>query len=143
MMHARRKHGLWERGPRWSWLLTLALGLSLAVVPLSYGGTLLALQHEPGDPDQPWTWVQIMQNLDRIKAAGYTAILISLHQSACGGRLGYDPYDFRVFNSAHGTADELAALVQQTHAAGLHIYADMVMNHMCPTHNSMTGKPLV
>jgi alpha-amylase len=120
---------------RWSWVLILALFVSLAAARLSCCGTLIALQHEPGDPDRQWTWAKIMQNLDRIKAAGYTAILISPHQSACGGRLGYDPYDFRVFNSGHGTADELALLVQKTHAAGLQIYADMVLNHMCPNRN--------
>jgi alpha-amylase len=107
----------------------------MGVARLSYGGTLIALQHEPSDPDRQWTWAKIMQNLDRIKAAGYTAILISPHQSACGGGLGYDPFDFRVFDSAHGTAADLAELVHKTHAAGLQIYADMVLNHMCPAHN--------
>jgi alpha-amylase len=124
-----------ERGSWWPWVLTCALFVSLAVAQLSYGGTLIALQHVPNDPDRPWTWSKIMQNLDRIKAAGYTAILISPHQSACGGALGYDPYDFRVFNSAHGTTEELAELVRNTHAAGLQIYADMVLNHMCPNRN--------
>ena len=40
-----------------------------------------------------------------------------------------------MFNSAHGTADELALLVQKTHEAGLQIYADMVLNHMCSNRN--------
>jgi alpha-amylase len=133
-----RVHGQLEnrtpgRGSRWSWVFTLALFAGLAVQQLSDAGTLIALQHQPGDPSREWTWSKIMQNLERIKAAGYTAILISPHQAACGGNqsLGYDPYDFRVFNSAHGTAEELAALIQKTHAAGLQIYADMVLNHMC------------
>jgi alpha-amylase len=120
----------------WLWGLSLALFLWVAGVQLSDGGTLIALQHQPGDPDRPWTWSKIMQSMDQLKAVGYTAILISPHQAACGGgfSLGYDPYDFRVFDSAHGTADELALLVQKAHAAGLQIYADMVLNHMC-SHN--------
>jgi len=68
--------------------------MSIAIIQLSYGGTLIALQHERDDPDRQWTWSKIMHNMDRIKAAGYTAILISPYQSACGGGLGYDPYDF-------------------------------------------------
>jgi alpha-amylase len=121
------------RGARWSWGLMSALFTYIVVVQLSYGGTLIALQHQPGDRTRTWTWAKIMQNIDKIKAAGYTAILISPHQSACGGglSLGYDPFDFRNFDSAHGTADELTLLVKKVHEAGLQIYADMVLNHMC------------
>jgi alpha-amylase len=68
-----------------------------------------------------------------VRAAGYTAILISPHQRACGGQqsLGYDPYDFRFFESAHGTEAELAELIRKAHGLGLEVYADMVLNHMC------------
>src|SRR5262249_18090228 len=68
-----------------------------------------------------------------IRAAGYTAILLSPHQKACGGNkiLGYDPYDFRSFESAHGSEKELVTVIQRAHALQLQVYADMVMNHMC------------
>jgi alpha-amylase len=96
-------------------------------------GALLALSHKPGDPTRNWTWVVITRNVPQIREAGYTAILISPHQAACGGALsvGYDPYDFRRFDSAHGSEQELAALIRKAHANGLQVYADMVLNHMC------------
>jgi alpha-amylase len=74
-----------------------------------------------------------MDHLAMIRAAGYTAILISPHQRACGGQqsLGYDPYDFRVFESAHGSEAELAELIRRAHGLGIQVYADMVLNHMC------------
>ncbi|MFL5494809.1 MAG: alpha-amylase domain-containing protein, partial [Gemmatimonadales bacterium] len=59
--------------------------------------------------------------------------LISPHEKACAGgwSLGYDPYDLRSFESAHGTEAELADLVRQAHTLGIQVYADMVLNHMC------------
>jgi len=61
-------------------------------------GVIVVLQHQPGDPTRPWTWAKVIQQLPAIHAAGYTAILLSPHESACGGgySLGYDPYDFRI-----------------------------------------------
>jgi alpha-amylase len=51
----------------------------------------------------------------------------------CGGgfSLGYDPYDFRSFASAHGDERQLRMLLSAAHKAGLQVYADMVLNHMC------------
>jgi alpha-amylase len=71
--------------------------------------------------------------LPAVRAAGYTAMLLSPHQQSCGGgfSLGYDPYDFRSFDSAHGSEQQLAALIRKSHASGIQVYADMVMNHMC------------
>jgi alpha-amylase len=113
-------------------LLAAAL-LVLVLAGPAGAGALLVLQHQPGDPVRPWTWRLIREHLAMIRAAGYTAVLISPHQQACGGgqSLGYDPFDFRSFDSAHGTAKELADLVRQAHGHGLSIYADMVLNHMC------------
>ncbi|MEJ8849506.1 alpha-amylase domain-containing protein [Variovorax rhizosphaerae] len=96
-------------------------------------GTLVVLQHQPGDITRPWTWAKIIEQLPAVSAAGYTAILLSPHQHACGGQfsLGYDPEDFRSFDSAHGTQAQLAALIRKAHARRIQVYADMVMNHMC------------
>lgn len=75
----------------------------------------------------------IIDHLPMIRAAGYTAILLSPHQSACGGvqSLGYDPYDFRSFQSAHGTEADLAELIRKAHRLRIQVYADVVLNHMC------------
>ena len=103
--------------------------------PISHvdAGGLLQLYHDPRNPHFDWNWNKVIANLPKIKASGYTAILISPHQKACGGQwsVGYDPYDFREFNSSHGSHNDLKTLVEKTHQQGLQIYADMVMNHMC------------
>ena len=111
----------------------LALALLLGAVGMASAGAIVVLQHQPGDATRPWTWRLIIDHLPMIRAAGYTAILISPHQKACGGQwsLGYDPYDFRSFDSSHGTQKELAELIGKAHAQGLQVYADMVLNHMC------------
>lgn len=101
----------------------------------SHAGVILQLQHDPNSPAQfPWNWEFIKQNIGEIQAAGYTAILISPHQKSCGISKGYNPEDFTSFNSSHGSEQQLASLVKSSHQAGLHIYADMVMNHMCQDH---------
>jgi alpha-amylase len=107
--------------------------IALLLAGPARAGTVLVLQHQPGDPARPWTWRLITGHLPMIRAAGYTAILISPHERACGGSLslGYDPYDFRSFESAHGTQQELAELIGKAHALGIQVYADMVLNHMC------------
>ena len=114
-------------------MLGLLCFLWLLLAGPAGAGTILVLQHQPGDPIRPWTWRLITDHLPMIRAAGYTAILVSPHQRACGGQqsLGYDPYDFRVFDSAHGTEAELADLIRKAHGLGIQVYADIVLNHMC------------
>jgi alpha-amylase len=113
--------------------LALLASVALLVAGPVRAGTILVLQHQPGDPTRPWTWRLIIDHLPMIRAAGYTAILLSPHEKACGGNLslGYDPYDLRSFESAHGTGTELAELLRKAHALGIQVYADMVLNHMC------------
>jgi hypothetical protein len=44
----------------------------------SHAGVILQLHHDPTDNTRfPWTWQFIEQHVNQIKAAGYTAILIS------------------------------------------------------------------
>src|SRR5262249_29094784 len=121
-----------RRGPAVIRALAIAL-LVLAVAGSARAGSIVVLQHQPGDPSRPWTWRLVLPHLPMVRAAGYTAILLSPHEKACGGQwsLGYDPYDFRSFDSAHGTEKELAELIAKAHAHGLQVYADMVLNHMC------------
>lgn len=44
--------------------------------------------------------------------------------------LGYQPVDLREFDSAHGTEDELASLIETAHELGLDVIVDVVLNHM-------------
>jgi alpha-amylase len=110
-----------------------AITVALLLPGPAHAGALVVLQHQPGDASRPWTWKMIIDHLPLVRTAGYTAILLSPHQKACGGgfSLGYDPYDFRSFDSAHGPQKELATLIRKAHEQGLQVYADMVLNHMC------------
>ena len=116
---------------------TLLIGAASA----AQAGTIVVLQHQPNDATRPWSWRMIIDHLPMIAQAGYTAILISPHQKSCGGQwsLGYDPYDFTSFDSAHGTEHELTELIQKAHASRIQVYADMVLNHMCT--NNFQGYP--
>jgi alpha-amylase len=80
-----------------------------------------------------WHWQAIMDHMQEIRDAGYTAIQISPHTATCGGDFsdGYDPSDFTSFNCRFGTESDLYWLVKTTHAFGMQIYGDLVMNHMC------------
>jgi len=110
-----------------------ALASLLLYAGFAAAGTLVVLQHQPGDATRPWTWGKIIEQMPAVRAAGYTAILLSPHEQACGGQwsLGYDPYDLRSFNSAHGNQAQLARLIRKAHSMQIQVYADMVMNHMC------------
>jgi alpha-amylase len=81
-----------------------------------------------------WKWQDIMSNMGRIRDNGFTALVISPHTATCGGAAssGYDPSDFTSFNSGFGSESDLGWLVGTAHYYNLQIYADMVMNHMCP-----------
>ena len=112
-------------------LIILILSLGLASQG-SHGGVILQLSHDPESRAQfPWNWEFIKQHVNEIQAAGYTALLISPHQKSCGISKGYNPEDFTSFDSSHGSEQQLADLITAVHGAGMQIYADMVMNHMC------------
>jgi alpha-amylase len=80
-----------------------------------------------------WRYQDITNNMQKIRDAGYTAILLSPHTSTCGGQWsdGYDPYDYTSFNSRFGNESELYWLINTAHYFGVQVYADMVMNQMC------------
>ena len=81
-----------------------------------------------------WKWKAVAENMDRIKNAGYTAILLSPHTATCSGGfggMGYDPSDLTSFHGGFGDEGQLAHLIRTAHARGIQVYADMIMNHMC------------
>src|SRR5439155_14745117 len=75
-----------RRGASLSWALVrlAVIALLLSPLPVTEAGTIVILQHQPGDSSRPWTWRRIINQLPMIRAAGYTAILLSPHQQACG-----------------------------------------------------------
>ena len=117
-------------------VFNIALLSAVVLPPSTYAGVILQLKHDPGDEAHfPWNWNFIKDHLGEIKAAGYTAILISPHQWSCGFSIGYNPEDFTNFDSSHGSQRQLAELISALHSGGLQIYVDMVLNHMCAGHS--------
>ncbi|KAI0256530.1 glycoside hydrolase family 13 protein [Lactifluus subvellereus] len=93
---------------------------------------------------QTWcggTWRTIMDNLDYIQHAGFTAIWISpVSQNYEGPRTAYgDPYhgywiaDASQLNSRFGTSDDLKALSAELHRRGMYLMVDIVANNVMGT----------
>ncbi|SEV86554.1 alpha-amylase domain-containing protein [Natrinema salifodinae] len=86
------------------------------------------------------TWPTITNDLSRVADRGYDGIWIQAPQESeltwddRDGRndppLGYQPVDFRSFDSEFGTEDDLRGLIDTAHDHGLEVYVDCVMNHM-------------
>ena len=81
-----------------------------------------------------WNWQAVISHMDGFKAAGFSAILLPPHTATCSGAfggLGYDPSDFTSFDGGFGTTAELQTIIRLAHTAGIRVYADMILNHMC------------
>ncbi|SEP89619.1 alpha-amylase domain-containing protein [Natrinema salaciae] len=86
------------------------------------------------------TWPTITDDLSRVADRGYDGVWIQAPQeselawSDQDGRndppLGYQPVDFRSFDSEFGTEADLQRLVDTAHDNDLEVYVDCVMNHM-------------
>jgi len=94
---------------------------------------------DPGQ--QTWcggTWKTVMDNLDYVQNAGFTAIWISpVSQNYQGPRTPYgDPYhgywiaDATQLNEKFGTADDLKALSDEVHRRGMYLMVDVVVNNV-------------
>jgi|AntDeeMinimDraft_5_1070356.scaffolds.fasta_scaffold00444_10 alpha-amylase len=85
-------------------------------------------------------WTTITDDLAAIADAGYGYVQVPPAQQSALTRadqnddlhppLGYQPVDHRSFDSAFGTEDEYATMVEEAHAQDLGVIADAVMNHM-------------
>lgn len=86
------------------------------------------------------TWSTITSNLQTVADRGYDVVWIQAPQKSRltwadqDGRndppLGYQPVDYRDFNSEFGTESELRTLIDTAHSHGIEVYIDCVMNHM-------------
>ncbi|CAH2603154.1 putative Alpha-amylase [Rhodovastum atsumiense] len=84
-------------------------------------------------------WKLVKQRVPALAAAGFTALwLPPANKAASNTSMGYDPYDYfdlGEFNQKgsvatwFGTRDELAALIDTAHGAGMQVYADFVIDH--------------
>jgi alpha-amylase len=88
-------------------------------------------------------WETIRENLSTVADAGYDAIQVppaqhsrlyederEFDEETYEIPLGYQPIDYRNFDSVFGTEDEYEAMVEAAHNQGLDVIADAVMNHM-------------
>lgn len=88
-------------------------------------------------------WSEIESNLQAVAEAGYDAIQVPPAQFSRIYKhereydeytydlpLGYQPIDFRDFDSEFGTEDEYESMVEEAHSQGLDVIADAVMNHV-------------
>ena len=88
-------------------------------------------------------WTEITDDLATLADTGYDAIQVPPAQFSRIYKyereydeftydlpLGYQPIDYRDFDSEFGTEDEYAAMVEEAHNQGLDVIADAVMNHM-------------
>jgi len=77
--------------------------------------------------------------VEDLQAVGFTALWLPPASKAAEAQsMGYDPYDFYDlgdFSQKGGTKtwfgnkSELMNLIAAAHSAGMHVYADMVINH--------------
>jgi alpha-amylase len=86
-------------------------------------------------------WIYLTGLVPDIARAGFTALWLPPASKAAnigGPSMGYDPYDYYDLGDLpqkgstatwFGTRDELALLIAAAHDHGLHVYADLVLNH--------------
>jgi malto-oligosyltrehalose trehalohydrolase len=78
----------------------------------------------------------VIDKLEHLKNTGITAIELMPLADFCGRRnWGYDGVLPYAPDSAYGRPEELKALVQAAHAAGLMVFLDVVYNHFGPKGN--------
>jgi maltooligosyltrehalose trehalohydrolase len=78
----------------------------------------------------------VIEKLEHLKSTGITAIELMPLADFCGGRnWGYDGVLPYAPDSSYGRPEELKALVQAAHHAGLMVLLDVVYNHFGPKGN--------
>ena len=94
----------------------------------------------PGNEGQDGNWWNFLNGkVKNLQAVGFTALWLPPASKAADAQsMGYDPYDFYDlgdFSQKGGTKTwfgnkgELMNLIASAHAAGIQVYADMVINH--------------
>jgi alpha-amylase len=109
-------------------------GVGFAQSATADAGESVALQYFHED------WQTITDDLERVGSLGFDAIWIQqpaesmLDWSDQGGRnqppLGYQPVDYRNFDSSFGTEAELQTLIDTAHDNDVDVIVDTVLNHM-------------
>lgn len=76
----------------------------------------------------------IIQKLDYLKDLGLETIWFSPFYASPQKDFGYDISDYRSISPEYGTMEDADELIRETHARGMKIVMDMVMNHTSDQH---------
>jgi alpha-amylase len=79
-----------------------------------------------------WRYADVQARAAAIKSAGYKAVLVAPAYKSEGGAwwARYQPQDYRVIHHPLGDTTAFKNMVNALKAQGVHVYADVVMNHM-------------
>ena len=90
-----------------------------------------------------WKWNDIAKECTSwLGPQGFGAVQVSPPHAAANLGFWYDiyqPVNYAVLTSAMGTEAEFQTMVNTCHAAGVRIYADVVVNHMAPGSGTATN----
>jgi len=76
----------------------------------------------------------IMSKLDYLKDLGVDVIHMGPHYQSPQVDMGYDISDYEAVHPPYGTVDDMQALIDATHARGMKIIFDLVINHSSDQH---------
>ncbi|MES2669795.1 MAG: alpha-amylase family protein [Pseudomonadota bacterium] len=79
-----------------------------------------------------WRYADVEARAATIQAAGYKAVLVAPAYKSAGGQwwARYQPQDYRVIHHPLGDTTAFKNMVNALNARGVHVYADILMNHM-------------
>jgi len=83
-----------------------------------------------------WPYSLVAERATAIYEAGYKAVLVSPPMKSAKNRHGtewwqrYQPQDYRVIDNQLGDTQSFQAMTDALKALGVHVYADVVFNHM-------------
>lgn len=79
-----------------------------------------------------WRYVDVQTRAAEIKSAGYKAVLVAPAYKSEGAAwwARYQPQDYRVVHHPLGDTAAFRSMVAALNAQGVHVYADVLMNHM-------------
>ena len=100
---------------------------------------LIVYELHVGSFTEPGTYLAAIAKISELAKLGITAIeLLPLAQTPGRWNWGYDGVNFFAPRNTYGTPDDLRALVDACHAAGLAVIHDVVYNHVGPEGNYLS-----
>jgi alpha-amylase len=105
-----------------------------------FNGVMMQFYHWYNEPDGT-LWTELSAEAENLAAIGVTSVWLPPAYKGTGGGMDvgygvYDMYDLGEFDqkgsvrTKYGTKDEYLAAIATAQAAGIRVYADVVINHM-------------